>query len=102
MAWSQERIKKVYDEAQKLAFTDAEFRNELLQNANTAIEKLTGEPLPDGFSINVIESNPKYSATFVLPTMVTGELSDEKLEMVAGGADSLLGICGINKNDDPD
>lgn len=95
MAWSQERIKEIYNKAQKLAATDAQFRKDLLQNANAAIEKLAGESLPNGYSINVIESNPNYSATFVLPATVSGELHDDDLEMVAGGMEPLGGyICG--------
>ena len=90
MAWSQEKINEVYAKVQQAAVTDEEFREELLTNTSAAIEKIAGEELPGDFKVKVIENDPQYAATFVLPPMVSEELSDEELEKVAGGA------CGID------
>ena len=35
--------------------------------------------------MNVVESDPAYSATFVLPPLVSEELDEDDLDMVAGG-----------------
>lgn len=86
MAWTQEKINEIYVEVQKMAVTDEEFRKELLENTNAAIEKIAGEKLPEDFKIKVIENDPAYAATFVLPPMVSDELSDDELDAVAGGA----------------
>lgn len=86
MAWTQEKINEVYMEVQKLAVTDEEFRKELLDNSSAAIAKVAGEDLPEGFKIKVVENDPQYAATFVLPAMVSDELSSEELDAVAGGA----------------
>jgi len=89
MNWTQNEINETYTKAQKLAATDETFRAELLSNPRNAIEKLTGKAFPDGYSIKVIESDPAYSATFVLPPARTDELSDDDLDNVAGGT----GFC---------
>lgn len=90
MAWSQEKINEIYVKIQKMAVTDEEFRKELLENTNAAIEKVAGQKLPEDFKIKVIENDPSYQATFVLPPMVADELDDSELDMVAGGS------CTIN------
>ena len=79
MAWTQEKINQLYMEVQRMAVTDEEFRKELLENTNTAIEKVAGEELPEGFKVKVIENDPAYAATFVLPPMASDELSDDEL-----------------------
>lgn len=86
MAWTQDKINEIYMEVQKMAVTDEEFRKELLEDTNSAIEKVAGEKLPEDFKIKVVENDPAYAATFVLPPMVSDELSDDELDAVAGGA----------------
>ena len=90
MAWTKEQINEIYVEVQRNAMTDEEFRNELLENPAKAIEKIAGIPLPDDYKIKVIENDPAYAATFVLPPMVSDELDEDALDAVAGGA------CGID------
>ncbi len=94
MAWTQEKINQLYMEVQRMAVTDEEFRKELLENTNTAIEKVAGEELPEGFKVKVIENDPAYAATFVLPPMASDELSDDELDAVAGGICLIDGSCG--------
>lgn len=85
MSWSQEQINALYAKVQKRAMIDADFRKELLQDSNAAIAKIAGQSLPDGFHIKVIENDPAYHATFVLPDMPSDELSDDELDQIAGG-----------------
>lgn len=90
MAWTQEKMNEIYMKVQQLAVTDEEFRNKLLEDTNAAIEKVAGEPVPENFKVKVIESDPQYAATFVLPPMISDELDDEALDSVAGG------VCTID------
>ena len=85
MGWTQEKINEVYAEVQEKAMTNEEFREELLNNTNEAIEKVAGEKLPEGFQVKVVESDPAYAATFVLPDLMSDELDTEELEAVSGG-----------------
>lgn len=85
MKWSQENLNELYLRVQKQAVTDEEFRKELLENPDKVIEQEMGEELPEGFRIHVIESDPAYAATFVLPDMAGEELEDNDLNQVAGG-----------------
>lgn len=94
MAWTQEQINEIYLKVQQLATTDEEFRAELLKDSSAAIEKVAGQPLPDDFKVKVIENDPQYAATFVLPPMLSEELDDGELDQVAGGFCLIDGTCG--------
>lgn len=94
MAWTQEKINEVYMKVQRMAVADEEFREELLRDSRTAIGKIAGEELPEGFAVKVIENDPQYAATFVLPPMTAEELSQDELDAVAGGACVVDGMCG--------
>ena len=94
MAWTQEQINEIYLKVQQLATTDEEFRAELLKDSSAAIEKVAGQPLPDDFKVKVIENDPQYAATFVLPPMLSEELDDGELDQVAGGFCLIDGVCG--------
>ena len=83
--WSAEKVNEVQRKAIKLAANDTSFRTELLQRPSEAIERLAGEPLPEGIKFRFIDYDPAYTATFVLPPLLTDEMSDEQLEKVAGG-----------------
>lgn len=90
MAWEQEKINKIHAQIQRLAVTDEEFRRELLENTSGVIERIAGERLPEGFKVRIIESDPAYAATFVLPAMVSDEIDDKDLELVAGGSSGCI------------
>lgn len=85
MAWTQEKINEVYVKIQKQVMLDEEFRNYFLADPNKVIEEMTGEKLPDGFRAKVVESDPDYNATFVIPDLLGEEIEDDDLEKVAGG-----------------
>ncbi|MDR3156710.1 MAG: NHLP leader peptide family RiPP precursor [Lactobacillales bacterium] len=96
MAWTQDEINGVYSKVMQKATTDEEFRKELLANPNAAISKLTGEALPEDYKIKVLENDPNYTATFVLPNLSSGEVDINELETVAGGLGDCYGdqACG--------
>lgn len=100
MSWTQEEMNEVYSKVHKLALTDGEFREELMKDSKAAVEKLTGRELPDGFQIKVIENDPAYQATFVLPDFVGDEMDEADLDEVAGGVAFIVGIsaCALAFN----
>ncbi|HUM83045.1 MAG TPA: NHLP leader peptide family RiPP precursor [Lachnospiraceae bacterium] len=85
MVWDKETVEKVYAEIKDKAVRDSDFRKALIDNPRDTIEKMTGEKLPEGFNIKVIENDPAYNATFVLPDLVSGEIEEDNLEEAAGG-----------------
>ena len=93
MEWTQEKLNELYLKVQKQAVVDEEYRKELLADPNAVIEKEIGEKLPEGFKINVIENDPAYAATFVLPDLVGDELEDDELDQVAGGFVSIIVVA---------
>ena len=86
--WTQEEVEKAFVDLKKKAMTDKNFRELILKNPNQAIAQVTKKEVPAGVKIKVIESDPAYHMTFVLPQMVSADLSDDELDKVAGG------ICG--------
>ena len=85
MSWTKEKIDEVYAQVKTLAVTDEEFREKLLADPAAAIQQVAGIALPDDFKVKVIEEDPQYDATFVLPMMLNSELSEEDLGKIAGG-----------------
>lgn len=94
MEWTKEEMEKLYVSMQKKAMTDEEFRKEILADANKALAKLAGKELPEGMKIKVIEQDPAYTATFVLPDLVSEEMDMEELEKAAGGISIALVFSG--------
>jgi hypothetical protein len=43
----------------------------------------------------VLENDPNYTATFVLPNLSTGEIDLDNLEKVVGGS-IIIDACGMN------
>ncbi len=96
MEWTKEEIEKLYSEAMKKSVVDEDFRKEILADANSALEKLSGKTLPQGMKIKVVESDPNYSATFLLPDMLSEDVDMEDLEKAAGGVSgvAVVSVCG--------
>lgn len=96
MSWTQNEMEALYKEMQKKAMLDENFRKELLQDANAALEKLAGKKLPEGCNIKVVENDPAYTATFVLPDLISEELTADEMDGAAGGISVLLIVsaCG--------
>lgn len=97
MAWTQQEINNCIAACKRKAAVDAAFRKQLLADPAAAIRELSGKEIPSGFRIKVLENDPDYDATFVLPPPISGNLSDKELDGVTGG--SLLcpvEVCAAN------
>ncbi len=96
MAWTAEDVEKALTTIKNKAATDASFRARMLADPHKAIEEATGHKVPASLKIKVVESDPAYHMTFVLPEMAPEELSDEALSKVAGGVSVALivAVCG--------
>ena len=93
MTWSKERINEVYGKVKELALTDSAFRGCLLENPKGAIESFIGEKIPNNYSLQIIESDPSYAATFILPPLLANEITDDVLSAVAGGRSDSTDGC---------
>ena len=78
------------------AWKDEKFRKELITNPKSVISKEFGVNLPDNVNVKVVEEDAK-NLYMILPMnpKIEGELSDEQLEAVAGGACMVLGGIAI-------
>lgn len=83
--WTEEEIQKTITEIQGKAGTDEKFRALCLSNIGEAIKQVSGKEIPAEYKINVVEGNADFDQTLVLPPMMSGSLSDEQLDKVAGG-----------------
>ncbi len=90
--WTKEKLEKIYVDVQKKCATDKEFRDEILKDANSAIEKLTGETIPEGFKLKAVEQDPNYTTTFVIPDLISEELTEGDMQKMAGGISVLAGV----------
>lgn len=74
---------------EKLA-ADPSFREALLADPRAALSELVGTPIPEIVNITVHEES-LTSVHLVLPSQPAAELSEDDLELVAGG-----GVCWLN------
>ncbi|MFA5879056.1 MAG: hypothetical protein WC860_02670 [Candidatus Margulisiibacteriota bacterium] len=95
MSWNYEEIQDTFSQIRKKVVTDKEFRELFIKDPSAAILKLTGKQVPDDFNIKVIESDPNYHMTFVLPEMVSEKISVDDLASVDGGTVSALLIACV-------
>jgi hypothetical protein len=79
----QTEILAVYRKAAK----DPVFRKLCVSDPNAAIKDAAGVKVPDGVKIKIVDGDDAH-LTFVLPRSgsASGELRDEDLEQVSGGA----------------
>lgn len=76
------------------ASVDREFRVRLLAEPVSAIRHTFGVILPHNFRIRFMERPAELDALIVLPPVGHGELDEDDLEQVAGGADTETDTCG--------
>jgi hypothetical protein len=79
------------------AWEDTQFRNELMANPVGMMEKLTGHKisLPEGQKLVVVDQTDTSTVYFNIPTKIdinSSELTEEQLEMVAGGSTPFCAI----------
>lgn len=88
---NQEVLQKVLERA----WEDAEFKKELVADPMAAIEKLTGEKLklPEGKKLVILDRTDESLVYLKIPTRESAEvaLTDEQLELVAGGVNPIGG-----------
>jgi hypothetical protein len=72
------------------AASDRRFREHLMADPREALKGAFGVVVPEGYRIRFVERDPDVDALVVLPEFNgdnhTGEVSDEELEAVSGGA----------------
>ena len=66
---------------------DRKFRQRLLSDPKSTIEKETGQTYPHGIRLKVVEEDPDVIVLTIpkLPAAASGELSNAELATVAGG-----------------
>ncbi|MBO4267415.1 MAG: NHLP leader peptide family RiPP precursor [Lachnospiraceae bacterium] len=83
--WTQEEMDSIYKNLMQKAVTDEAFRKELVADPNAAISKATGKSIPADYRIRIIEDDPSYQSTFLLPPFAGEDLSEDDLKSIAGG-----------------
>jgi hypothetical protein len=77
---------------------DESLRQRLLADPREALEEELGTQLPDNVEVRVEESAETIYLVLPNSSPLVGEdeeLSDQELEMVAGGSSSQSGLCSI-------
>ncbi len=89
MNWSEEKINQTITDIITKASEDESFRKLCLDHPNEAIKQISGFEVPEGFKINIIENDPVFDHTIILPPE-SSSLKDEELDQISGGSDN----CG--------
>ena len=61
MKWTQKELEELYQKANEKAISDMEFRKAVLADARGALTELAGRELPEGFSLELVESDHYYA-----------------------------------------
>lgn len=83
---TKEKLEQVYQQVLRRTMTDEEFRKELIANPSKAIEEETGFAVPANYNIRIIDYDPAYQGTYVLPPLVGEDVGTDELDAVAGGS----------------
>lgn len=88
---------KLYEEIVQKAWDDDQFKNNLMKNPADTIEKFTGKKfnVPEGQTLVVKDQTDESIVYLNIPRKVDIdelELTDEQLEMVAGGTDAMFWV----------
>lgn len=75
-----------YKKLMRSLLTDASAREAFLKDPKAALEKATGEKVPEGVEIVVHEAKEKQHHIVLPPLMTAGSFSDDQLDQVAGGS----------------
>ena len=87
MAPKRQDYHHALDQVLARAASDTAFRAELLEHPRQAIRREFGIEIPSTFRMKFIERGPDVDALIVLPDVrAGGELGDDALEFVSGGA----------------
>ena len=91
----QKQGQKLIKTLAERAWESSTFKEQLIKNPVSTIESVTGQKMPSDTKI-IVEDQTDYSYIYLnIPRKVEInelELTDEQLEMVAGGTDLVLGI----------
>lgn len=85
MKWTQKELEELYQKANEKAIADPEFRKAVLSDAESALEELAGRKLPEGFSLELVESDNSYAAAYLAPNFTGDEIDLNGLRSTAGG-----------------
>ena len=96
MQWTTEKINEVYAQVKEKAAQDPAFREKFCKDPVKTVEEFAGIPVPEGYSIQVIEKGDGIDAVYTDGTL----LSDEELDNVAGGGcgGNACGAQGVGAN----
>ncbi|MBR7073771.1 MAG: hypothetical protein IKI39_01565, partial [Oscillospiraceae bacterium] len=85
MSWTQKKLEELYREINRRLAEDPEFAEKLRKDPGKTLEELAGQPLPEGFSLQLVEKDDNYDQTYVLPDFAGEEIAFSDLDDVAGG-----------------
>lgn len=83
MKWTQKELEELYQKANEKAKADPEFRKAVLSDAGSALEELAGRKLPEGFSLELVESDNSYASAYLVPNFTGDEIDMKGLRSAA-------------------
>ena len=94
MKWTQKELEELYQKANEKAISDMEFRKAVLADARGALTELAGRELPEGFSLELVESDHSYASAYLTPNFTGDEIDLSELKSAANAR------ANISENED--
>ncbi|MBQ6735501.1 MAG: hypothetical protein IJR00_11425, partial [Lachnospiraceae bacterium] len=85
MKWTQEELEELYRKANEKGLQDEAFAKRITENPKEALEELAGRELPEGFVLERIAGDGKYTGAYLKPNFAGGEIDLNELKSVTGG-----------------
>jgi len=98
--WTEQDMVDALSALNKKSVVDSEFRQLALSDPKAAVKQVCDKDVPGNINIRIVENEPGVDRTFVLPKFRGGELSDEELDKVAGGAEERGIVCWCDYHGD--
>lgn len=86
MIWTEEKMQELFNQFQQRVAGDGQFRSLSLADPARAYKELTGNELPEGVQLKVLENEQGQLGVQLLYTGER-ELDDSELMAVTGGSD---------------
>jgi len=87
--WTEAELEAVFNNAVRRSMVDLEYRKQLLANPTSALAKIDNRPLPANLKIVFAEADEKIVSASLPKPIVSDQLDEAQLEMVAGGVDAV-------------
>ena len=87
--WTEAELETLFNNAVRKSMMDLEYRKQLIADPTTALAKIDSRPLPSHLRVVFADADEKIVSASLPKPIVSDQLDEAQLEMVAGGVDEV-------------